>query len=310
MAARIETPRPHETTTRADRTVRELAVRTIRRRLRAVWTELHLACTEDGGSETIHRLSVASRRAIAAIDSFAALVPGGSRRWLRRRLRELRRAAGDARDLDVLADRLTGDVPPSPASAARRRLVAMLSRQRPLARRPVMEVRERLMAAGWTERVAHLLDRVADGRRNPPSREFARQQLKRVVRRFFERADRGVRRGAELHRLRIDGKRLRYTLEIFSPLLSADHRRRCEKTLEVLQEWLGRYTDHESIAERLRRWSDRPVVEADRQLLESMGRAEHDAADRARRKFVKWWTRSRRRALRRSFRRAIRRKSA
>jgi len=310
MAARIDTPRTRGTPPRDDDPVRELAVRTIRRRLRAVWVELDRACIDDGGPETIHRLRVASRRAIAAIDAFANLVPAGSRRWLRRRLREMRRAAGDARDLDVLADRLTGDVPPSPASAARRRLVAMLSRQRPLARRPVMEVRERLMEAGWSERVAHLLDRVADGRMNPPAPEFARKRLKRVVRRFFERADRGVRRGAELHRLRIDGKRLRYTLEIFSPLLSADHRRRCEKTLEALQEGLGRYTDHESIADRLRRWSDRPVVEADRRLLESMGRAEHDAADRARRKFVKWWTRSRRRALRRCFRRVIPRESA
>jgi CHAD domain-containing protein len=310
MAARIDTRRQHSTASGADRPVRELAVRTIRRRLVAVWRELDRACVDRGDPEAIHRLRVASRRAIAAIDAFATLVPGGCRRWFRRRLRDLRRAAGDARDLDVLADRLSGDVPPVPASAARRRLIAMLSRQRPLARRPVVEARERLVAAGWLERVTHLVDHVAAGRVNPSAREFSRKRLKRVARRFFERADRGVRRGAELHRLRIDGKRLRYTLEIFAPWLAADHRRRCEKTLEALQEELGRYTDHEAVADRLRRWSDRPVVEADRRLLESIGRAEHDAAARARRQFVKWWTRSRRRTLRRCFRRAFRKDSA
>jgi len=310
MAARIETPRPHETSGRDDRRVRELAVRTIRRRLRSVWKELGLACVDHGDPETIHRLRVASRRAIAAIDAFATLVPRGISRWFRRRLREVRRAAGDARDLDVLADRLAGGGTPSPAALARRRLVAMLSRQRPLARRPVVAARDRLSADGWTDRVRHLVEHLAAGRTNPSAREFSRKRLKRVVRRFFERADREVRRGAELHRLRIDGKRLRYTLEIFAPLLETSHRRRCEKMLESLQEGLGRYTDHESIADRLRRWSDRPVVEADRRLLESMGRAEHDAADRARRKFVKWWTRSRRRALRRCFRRVIPRESA
>lgn len=310
MAARIDTPRPHEPKERKDRSVRDLAVRTIRRRLHAVWKELDLACLDHGDPETIHRLRVASRRAIAALDAFAAVVPGGCRRWFRRRLRDLRRAAGDARDLDVLADRLTGDEPPSPPSAARRRLIAMLSRQRPLARRPVLEAREQLVAAGWAKRVAHLVDRLGDRGASHPAREFSRKRLKRVVRRFFDRADRDVRRGAELHRLRIDGKRLRYTLEIFAPLLAADHRRRCEKTLEALQEVLGRYTDHESVADRLRRWSDRPVVEGDRRLLESMGRAEHHAAERARRKFTKWWTTSRRRELRRCFQRALRRNSA
>ena len=310
MTGRVDRPRSRKPSRSGDGPARALAVRTVRRRLHAVWKDLDAACRDEGDAETIHRLRVASRRAIAALDAFGTLMPGGSRRWFRRRLRDLRRAAGAARDLDVLADRLTDDVPPSPASAARRRLVAMLARRRPIARRPVVAARERLVAAGWTERVADLVDRLAAGRTNPSARDYSRRRLKRAVRRFFERADRNIRRGAELHRLRIDGKRLRYTLEIFATLLAPDHRRRCEKTLEALQEGLGRYTDHEAIADRLRRWSDQPVVEADRRLLDAMGRAEHDAADRARKRFVKWWTRSRRRDLRRCFRQALERESA
>lgn len=310
MTGRVDRPPSRKPSRSGDGPARVLAVRTVRRRLQAVWQELEAACRDDGDPETVHRLRVASRRAIAALDAFGSLMPGGLRRWFRRRLRDLRRAAGDARDLDVLADRLADDMPPAPATAARRRLVAMLARRRPIARRPVVEARERLVEAGWTERVADLVDRLADGRARPSAREYSRRRLKRAVRRFFARADRDIRRGAELHRLRIDGKRLRYTLEIFATLLAPAHRRRCEKTLEALQEGLGRYTDHESVAERLRRWSDRPVVEADRRLLDAMGRAEHDAADRARRKFVKWWTPSRRRDLRRCFRRALDRESA
>lgn len=310
MTSRVDRPPSRKPSQSGDGPARALAVRTIRRRLHAVWKDLDAACRDEGDPEPIHRLRVASRRAIAALDAFGSLMPGGSRRWFRRRLRELRRAAGDARDLDVLADRLTDDVPPAPASAARRRLIAMLARRRPIARRPVVEVRERLVAAGWKERVADLVDRLTDGRANPSAREYSRRRLKRAVRRFFDRADRDIRRGAELHRLRIDGKRLRYTLEIFATLLAPAHRQRCEKTLEALQEGLGRYTDHESVAERLRRWSDRPVVAADRRLLDAMGRAEHDAADRARKRFAKWWTRTRRRDLRRCFRRALARESA
>lgn len=312
MAGQAERSRSGKSSRSGDGPVRALAVRTVRRRLHAVWRELDAACGSDGDAETIHRLRVASRRALAAFDAFATLIPGGMRRWFCRRLRDLRRAAGDARDLDVLSDRLTesGAVTPKPASAARRRLMSMLARRRPIARRPVVDTRDRLVADGWSARVAQLVDRLSEGRANPAAREFARKRLKRAVRRFFDRADRDTRRGAELHRLRIDGKRLRYTLEIFAPLLAPDHRRRCEKTLEAFQEGLGRYTDHESIAARLRRWSDRPAVEADRRLLDAMGQAEHDAAARAKRKFAKWWTRSRRRDLRRCFRRALDRKSA
>lgn len=289
---------------------RELAARVIRRRLQAVWRELHAACGDRCDSAAIHRLRVATRRAIAALDAFADRLPARGRRWFRRRLRELRRAAGEARDLDVLFDRLASDTPPSPGVTARRRLVAMLARQRPAARRPVVAQLERLVEADWSGRAGRLVGDVAHRGHGPAAPAYCRKRMKAMVRRFFDRAARGGRREADLHRLRIDCKRLRYTLEIFAPVLPPAHRDKCQKTLESLQEGLGRYTDHVSVAERLQRWSTRPVVAEDRRLLEAMRCAEDAAAERARHGFARWWTRSRRRALRKCFRRALRKDSA
>lgn len=85
----------------------ELARRTISENLRRVWQTLQLAaqfssnCVED-----MHDLRVATRRAVAALRSFRRFVPKRDTRRMRRDLRRLRRAAGEARDLDVLIQQL------------------------------------------------------------------------------------------------------------------------------------------------------------------------------------------------------------
>src|SRR5687767_3640798 len=60
--------------------------------------------------EPVHQLRVSTRRAAAALRSFADLLPGKYHKGLARQLRRIRRAAGEARDWDVfradLAQRL------------------------------------------------------------------------------------------------------------------------------------------------------------------------------------------------------------
>ncbi|HVT29975.1 MAG TPA: CHAD domain-containing protein, partial [Lacipirellulaceae bacterium] len=56
--------------------------------------------------EHVHRLRVATRRAVAALKLYREFVPRKPARWLKKRLRKIRRAAGDARDLDVLKQRI------------------------------------------------------------------------------------------------------------------------------------------------------------------------------------------------------------
>jgi len=83
-----------------------VARRALRKRLDAVWTELQGAAGERPDAERVHRLRVATRRTLAAVDAFADLLPAKRRDWFAKRLRKLRRAAGETRDLDVLTDRL------------------------------------------------------------------------------------------------------------------------------------------------------------------------------------------------------------
>ncbi|MFM7107905.1 MAG: CHAD domain-containing protein [Planctomycetaceae bacterium] len=295
--------------------VGRVAARTIRARLEAVWTELRAAVRGPVDAESVHRLRVATRRTLAAFEAFADLLPGKRTAWFSRRLRELRRVAGDARDLDVLTGRLAARPPTdaglkSKAAAARGRLVAMLARQRDVSREPIRDLHDRLAAAGWEERVEEFLARIPSGSRQPSFAAYARECFAPLVDRFFAKADRRLRDDDDVHRLRIAGKKLRYALEIFAPVVPQRARARCQDALERLQHVLGEFTDHASAADRFQRLARDGRTGLDQEAIDDLRRVEAAAAAEARKAFVRWWDRERRRDLRRTIERSIGRRSA
>jgi len=293
-----------------DAPVGQVAMRTLRGRLRAVWTEAQ-AAAEGTSPEHVHRLRVATRRTLAAFDVFRDVLPAKRAAWFRKRLRLLRRAAGDARDLDVLTGRLgQHDTRPSAGRTARARLVAMLSRQRTVSRGPIRELCERLAEADWPERVDELMERIAARGRRTTFGGYARRRFGPLVDHFFAAADRRLRDADEIHSLRIEAKKLRYAVEIFAGVFPAAALARCQDGLERLQGTLGEFTDHAAAADRFRRWSRDESMRSDRETLAAFRRREDALADEARRAFAKWWSRSRRRALKRTFERSLRRESA
>src|SRR2546421_3740321 len=84
--------------------IEEAARRSLEPRLAAVGHYLPMAAhLAEHDVEHVHRLRVATRRAVAALKLYRKLLPKKPARWMKKRLRKIRRAAGDARDLDVLA---------------------------------------------------------------------------------------------------------------------------------------------------------------------------------------------------------------
>jgi len=289
-----------------DAAVGQVAMRTLRGRLRAVWAEAH-AAAEGTAPEHVHRLRVATRRTLAAFDVFRDVLPAKRAAWFRKRLRLLRRAAGDARDLDVLTGRLgQNDARPS----ARARLVAMLSKQRTVSRGPIRELYERLAEDDWQGRVDELLERVAERGRRTTFGDYARRRYGPLVDHFFAAADRRLRDADEIHQARIEAKKLRYAVEIFAGVFPAATLARCQDALERLQETLGTFTDHASAADRFRRWSRDENMRSDRDTLAAFRRREDALAEEARRAFAAWWSRSRRRALKRTLQRSLCQESA
>jgi CHAD domain-containing protein len=282
--------------------VGHVAATMLRQRLDTVWTELHAVCVMSGDADHVHALRVATRRALAAVDAFRSVIPAKRRTWFEKRLRRLRRTAGEARDLAVLIERLGTNRAVGP----RRRLVAMLSRRHRLSREPICAQRTKLKKADWSCRVDRLIEAVHDRRRRTGFRAFARRRFKPMVASFVDAADRSTRDNHDIHELRIEGKKLRYAMEIFAGVFPAGIRGRCQKSLERLQDLLGECTDHAAAADRLYRWSRSATAGLDRDMLVALSDEENKKANRARKTFCKWWNPARRRSLSQNLDRAVR----
>jgi len=231
--------------------VGHVAARMLRERFDTVWTELRAVCVMSDDADHVHALRVATRRALAAVEAFRSVIHAKRRTWFEKKLRRLRRAAGEARDLKVLIDRLGTNNAVWP----RRRLVAMLSRRQHISREPICAQRTKLEKAGWSVRVDRLVEDVHDRRRRTGFRAFARRRFKPMVASFVDTADRSLRDNHDIHELRIESKKLRYAMEIFAVVFPAGIQGRCQKSLERLQDSLGDCTDHAAAADCLYRWS-------------------------------------------------------
>lgn len=211
----------------------------------------------DEDIEHVHQLRVGTRRAGAAIRVFRDILPNRWRRRARRALRSLRRAAGDARDWDVF--------------------LLSLSRARPLHNNAGRPAADFLLGYGLGQRRAaqtqlliatthdgpvfdeaarQLLDTLDTQRdTGPPFRQFAQQQFHTLLLDFHQTVLADPDQPAELHQLRIQGKRLRYALEIFICCFPEWYREQLYPAIEQLQELLGTLQDTVVGIERMRELS-------------------------------------------------------
>lgn len=303
---------PWVVTDQGQRAAARVAARQLRKRLHAVWKDLRVACRGEHDPKRLHRLRVATRRTIAAIEAFDELLPGKQGRWFAKRLRRIRRAAGETRDLDVLLTRLLEDEQHQLAAADPRswsRLLTRLRKQHERSRRPLRKLCSRLDRDDWPGRVERLRARVLAQETGETFADFSRRGLEPVLKRFFAQADRRLVTAEAIHQLRIEGKRLRYAVELLGVALPRPVCTTGLAALEEMQESLGAFVDHAAAADRFRPLA-REASGVNRRLLTGLTTREQGLADAARTSFARWWTAARRRSLRRSFQSRPRRSKA
>ena len=131
-----------------------VAARVLRQRLKTIPRMLRAAAAHGDDHQPIHALRVATRRCTAALDTFGKLLPEKKRRWFAKQLKTLRRVAGEARDLDLLVERVGAQAlggSCGPAATTRRRakegargsssVLAMLTPMQEAARKPIRRAR-------------------------------------------------------------------------------------------------------------------------------------------------------------------------
>jgi CHAD domain-containing protein len=205
--------------------------------------------------EHVHQLRVATRRAAAALRAFRDALPRKLLKDMKRSLRALRRAAGDARDWDVFLAALPDAKPLAAATAkpALDFLVGYAFGERAAAQ-------ERLTAAAteagaeFVERSAALPHRARAPQESDAPANFgalAARQLGGLFREFTAEVESNPAEPDALHALRIAGKRLRYAIEIFADCFPPVIKESVYPAVERVQEVLGDVQDASVGAKRL-----------------------------------------------------------
>lgn len=204
--------------------------------------ETLLLAGRDAGA--LHQARVALRRLRSALTLFRTVVGDERYAALREELRWLTSELGEARNLDVLLERSTGNDLHDRISVAREaaydRIDAVLAS--PRVRALLLDLVEWTATGDWLQHA----DTAAD--RDRPARVFAAEALRRLRRRMKRRGRHLARADDETrHALRKDAKKLRYGAEFLAGLFDAPRERRRHRkfvaVLETLQDELGALND-------------------------------------------------------------------
>ncbi|HQP31474.1 MAG TPA: CHAD domain-containing protein [Deltaproteobacteria bacterium] len=232
--------------------------------------------------EDIHRMRVASRRLRIRLRLFEDDLPKRKARFWRRRLRRLTRALGEARDADVqlaFLDAYLAGLPEGRERAGVERLRLRIRRQRSRLQTQVREALDEVEDSGILEAMRRSFQAAVDAssptrddqERSAPydrAREAIEARVHEVLE--FEWLIRDPRHSAELHRMRIAAKHLRYCMEAFAQLYGAGLIRPI-KTAKTIQSMLGDIHDCDVWSVQLDQWLGRQGVRAQKDRVEGGG---------------------------------------
>lgn len=265
---------------------REFARTVLAERMKVVETLLPRATHHHGEDiEHVHQLRVGCRRAAAALRAFAPLMrekPKKLKKWLG----AIRDAAGPARDIDVLVARFEKEKPNSVTGYATRRL----QEERLAAQKALVKIARRASSGKLDDAVTDGLSllEVKQGKK-PRLDKFSRDAVRLSYLPFARLAASVDPTTSELHELRIAGKRLRYSLEIFHGLDPAlvDQ---AYSIVEELQSRLGEINDHATAQALYQSWLADVSPNDLAADLAARVIAEHQSISRLKGQFARWWS--------------------
>ena len=283
-----------------DHRTSDVVTTTLQTLLNAVWKACTAASEPAADPETVRRLRVTSRRTLVALSVFSPLLPKAIVSSFKQHLRDLRQAAGATRDCDVLSDRLHQHIPPTSGlhtahDLSLDQILNLVAKQQNENRKSIYAMYSELSSWNWPLRVATIKSHVQP--KKMAYLKFVRNQLKKMRTKFSKVADSTKKTPAQLHRLRIAGKKLRYALELMPEEHMNTSLQKCRASLQKIQKKLGNFTDHTAASEILKHFSKEPLADDMLFVIHKMQQEEHELATLSCRQFFGWWTGKRRRSM-------------
>lgn len=289
------TPSADETAAAVGAELAEFSRTVLRRALRAVLRLLKVAASNwKRDPEHVHRLRVAARKAQTALLLFSEWTPSEHADWFRRTLKAILRAAGQARDLDVL---LHTQLPR--CGTAQPRLRRRWQADRRTLQKPISALAEKMLDRRRFRRHLRKLIRGLSGQqphadlettadpRPTDSAIWARRRLAEVGQLFFD----AIPRQADfesLHLLRRRAKRFRYSIELLRPLLRNPEIKQLKSKLADLQEQLGTLQDHVVAHCQFQLSLAQVNKSSHQQLLEQLIHFEHEQMEACAARLQEW----------------------
>lgn len=268
----------------------EVARHALGARVAKVQEMLRLAAEKpDEDIEHVHQLRTSCRRAAAAVDLFRPLM-GAKPKRLRKLLKRIRKAAGPARDTDVMLDRFSDH---ADTNSSLDYVLARLRLQREHAQEALVQVADKVKSGTVNKALDEALAAIDRGQFDLGQLsflQFGQNALLAASQDVFRLTAVSQPTIAQLHQLRIAGKRLRYSIELFYGAFASEMRTDVYPLVEKLQDRLGRLNDHATAQAMFQLWlADLPPGERAAYLARLIV-AEYDAASEIRHDFLEWWT--------------------
>lgn len=203
--------------------------------------------------EHVHQLRVATRRARAALDIFMNCLSSEAYAKGKKQLRRIRRAAGAARDWDVFRLALTDS---KRRLSPRERAGCDLLTGYALAQRSVAQKQLEDLGDDYTDRFerveAEVVAGVSANRHRQSLLQLAQTLLAELVQKVNDALAGDLEDYTKLHQARIEGKKLRYAIEVFAACFPPAFRERSYPVVEEMQDILGDANDSHVASGHLR----------------------------------------------------------
>jgi CHAD domain-containing protein len=266
--------------------VGRVARRSVRLRLEAVWYYLPLAAKHAGENiEHVHQLRVWTRRSLAALDLFAELLPKAEEKWFRKTLHKIRRAAGKARDLDVLIDNRRND-----KGKGAHNFLDDLQKRRKRAQKPIVSIFRKVSRDNHFARQLKSLRKKIRQTKHDTFGPWATDKLKKIAKPFFKTATFDTHNLSKLHRFRIRGKELRYAMELLAPAFPDSFRNHLYPVVEELQSRIGAIHDGAVAVARFEKWLAHSPNKQRAKHVRKLLTAEQENLEKLLCEFHNWWT--------------------
>ena len=213
-----------------------------------------MPAAQSGDMRSVHQARVASRRLREALPVLRASLNNHALKTVRQQVRQMTRALGPVRELDVALAHLEElGSHSSISSRALGRVRQAIARERLAKRREMLAA----ITPGRVEKLRHRLGQVSSGPETPQPASALDEATAQIARRAGRLADAIHRAGGlylpdRLHAVRVAAKKLRYAMEIERELKRSKSTARITQ-LKRLQDLLGLMHDFEILIDRTRR---------------------------------------------------------